>query len=1121
MKRLLPLIAVLCLCAAAAVTVVTGREADSKTCPPGFRLVTLGTDPDGGTDAGEDADRAEAPAGRTEQAGRVGCLNAKHPETYADYSQVAQRGQAHDATTTHGLRYGAHAAAVRQARQIAHKSSGVAGSGGSWAPVGNGPLIANDPTYPRTSGEGFANLAGRITSFALDSSHNVVYVSVGQGGVWKSSDLGGTWTSIGDKLPSQPVGSVAYTTAGGGTLIAVTGNDTFGGGTGSYGMGVYYTRDEGSSWHKSAGVPDDALGFRARVDPNNPSIVYAATGAGLYRSTDAGATFANVNLPTGFTDGDPTKAPLSPNCTGQFRTPKCFLANMVTDVVVQGPANGATAGGKPGAVMAAVGWRAGNKNNPNGSYVESPNNGIYVSDTGAPGTFKRIDTSGATSLGDQSQVGRTELGIASGADQNHRVVYAEVQDAQAFKNSEAFGIDAPTSLPTGSNTYLRGIYVSTDFGATWRQLTNASALDGDPSTGSSLTGVGCQAQNYCPGVQAWYNQWIQPDPTMTGSGGVPSRLMFGLEEVWENDPSTPNLDGTTPAKFKVVGRYFGGTSCQFLDLGIPYCPTNGSDQSPTTLHPDQHAGMFVPDGNGGVTVFAGNDGGVFKQHVDKGADFTSGGWGAGQQNGFHTLMPYDVAIANDGTVVGGLQDNGEAKVSPDGKQNEVFDGDGFYSAIEPANSKVIYEEYTYGTMNVSTDGGSNWTEIHAADTLAQFAMPFTMDPTDPKHLIAGGGTDPNNPNSNSFVEETTNGPDTTEPAQGPAADTDWVNVFDIGTTGDYSNSITATDTRGDASYVGFCGACQVLTQTPFANGIATNVGGDKPGKKASTDGWHRAKAEGLPQRMITGIAIDPSDAKTVYVTLADYSRRWTPAGVLGEDVSKIGKGHVFVSHDAGGHFSDISGNLPDAPANDVVLHGSQLAVATDVGVFISSDTSSPTWAAAGSGLPSGVQVLALAVKSDDPGTMVAATHGRGFYKYRFADPTDTPGGTPGGAANPAKCRILVPRKAAVSRSKRSGQRVKVRVRCGQSVKLRLSGAVRATFPKRNGKRPKAQTFRLKARSKALKAKRTLTVRVVLPKKAIRALRRHAKETITFRVVATNAKGRSTVSAKVRSVKLRK
>ena len=911
-------------------------------------------------------------------------VHGMHPESYSDFSTAMSLGVAHDATTSAGLRYGAHAAAVEQAALMARSATA-----GTWRAASPGPLIANDPAYTRTAGEGFTNLSGRINSFAYDSRHRMLYATVGQGGVWKTADLGAHWKSIGNHLPSQPVGSIAYTTAGSrsGTLVVVTGNDVYGGGTGSYGMGVWFSRDGGATWKHSVGVPSDALGFKAVVSPVQPRVVYAATGAGLYRSADAGAHFTNVKLPTGFTSGDTKQAALTPNCTGKFRAPHCFLANMVTDVVVQGAANKATPNAHPGSVMAVVAWRAGNKQSPHGGYVESPNNGIYVSPNGSPGSFHRVDTSG--SLGDQSQIGRTELGIATGADQDHAVVYAVVADAQAFQGGgDQYGIDVPRS-PTGSNTYLRGIYVSTDFGQTWKQLASSSQLTGDPTSGSSLSGVGCNAQFYCPGVQAWYNEWIQPDPTSTGASGVPSRLLFGLEEVWENDPTTPTpLDGSSPVKFKVVGRYFGGTTCQFLNLGLPVCPTNGTDQSQTTLHPDQHAGIFIPDaqGGGGVTVFAGNDGGAYKQHVAKGADFTSAGWGKGLQTGFNTLMPYDAAIANDGTIVAGLQDNGEMKISPGGRSNEIFDGDGFYTAINPRRSSTIYEEYAYGQMSVSTDGGRNWTEIHASDTGAQFAMPFAMDPTDSNHLIAGGGTDPNNPLSDEFVEETVHGPQTTEPSQGTSAATDWVNVFDLGASNGTANSVSATATRGNASYVGYCGACQVLTQSGFNSGIATNVGGSVPGKKASTAGWHFAKGIGLPKRYITWIAIDPKNPRTIYVSLADYSRRWTPAGVLGENTSKLGHGHVFVSHDAGNHFRNISGNLPDAPANAVVQHGRKLVVATDVGVYVSSPlqgTRKTTWRQLGHGLPSGVQVISLRVKANNPNVIIAATHGRGVYRFVF------------------------------------------------------------------------------------------------------------------------------------------
>jgi hypothetical protein len=289
-------------------------------------------------------------------------------------------------------------------------------------------------------------------------------------------------------------------------------------------------------------------------------------------------------------------------------------------------------------------------------------------------------------------------------------------------------------------------------------------------------------------------------------------------------------------------------------------------------------------------------------------------------------------------------------------------------------------------MSVSTDGGRNWNEIHASDVGAQFAMPFSMDATDSKHLIAGGGTDPNNPLSDEYVEETTNGPNTTEPSQGGSLSTDWVNVFDLGTSGSIPNSISATGTRGNASYVAFCGACQVLTQSPFKSGIATNVGGSAPGKKASTAGWHFAKAKGLPERYVNWVEVDPKDPKTVYAAVASYSRRWTPPGVLGESTKGIGTGHVFVSHDAGNHFRNISGNLPDAPANTLVVHGKQLVVGTDVGVYISSthhDTTTTKWRQLGHGLPAGLQVLSLEAKHNKRNVLIAATHGRGVYRYVF------------------------------------------------------------------------------------------------------------------------------------------
>jgi hypothetical protein len=126
----------------------------------------------------------------------------------------------------------------------------------------------------------------------------------------------------------------------------------------------------------------------------------------------------------------------------------------------------------------------------------------------------------------------------------------------------------------------------------------------------------------------------------------------------------------------------------------------------------------------------------------------------------------------------------------------------------------------------------------------------------------------------------------------------------------------------------------------------------------------------------------------VYVTLGGYSRRWLKPGVLGEDAD-LGGGNVYKSTDAGETFRDISGNLPDIPANWTLVRGGQLLVATNLGVFVSADANGGRYEALGSGLPT-APVFSLELKPkaspSEPDTLVAATQGRGVYKYAFKDP---------------------------------------------------------------------------------------------------------------------------------------
>lgn len=879
-------------------------------------------------------------------------------------------------TIRHEGAYGALPGAFDSAATQASRIPAASGPGASsWKPVGIGPERFDVPSYGQVNTEGLHTASGRIQGLDYDPKNSRHWwAAVANGGVYETSDAGAHWHSIGDNLPTQIVGHIAYD-APQHALIIGTGDPAYGGDALS-GLGVYRSTNDGKTWVRSKGVPTGTITFRIAVDPTNSKVVYAATGKGLWRSGDAGKSFVNVSLPTGCTSVD---------------KPDCFFANMVTDVIVRGGSK-ASGGGQ---VLAAVGWRAGQALNAHG-LPQAPHDGLYWSATGKAHTFAyRSNPAGFTA---DKYVGRTALGIAHGPQQNHDFVYAVVQDSGKFNGNVTTGDLPNPGAP--NNTVLDGIYGSSNFGKTWTKMADADQLK-SPADGSALNGP--LGATYSPGVQAWYNEWIDVDPTTTlDQSGTPARLFFGLEEVWTGSAAIPVLPSSS--QFTVIGKYFAGDACLGLNGAtvLGYCLDNAEPtktQTQQTTHPDQHASMFVPDKQGGVTLVVGNDGGAYKQHVVKGGKFDNYSWGNGINEGLQTLLPYYAAMAKDGTVVAGLQDNGNIKITPEGEVIATYGGDGFFSFIDPDNSNIQYEEYVGGDISVTTDGGRNWTDINPVLTGALFATPFTMDPTNARHLAAGGRE----------IVETLTGPSTASNTVDPNTRTaldnqSWVKVYDLGTaqhpgdatagriaipgvtaqadptTTDVDLRESAIDTRGNATYVGYCGYCDIVTQgIPFKSGIATNVAGSAAGKAGTSAGWHIAKAIGLPQRIVNSVAIDPKHPKTVYVTLGGYARRWIPPGKLGDDISKIGVGHVFVSHDAGEHFTDISGNLPDVSANWVLPHDGSVLVATDLGAYIGTPKKGATYRHMGKGLPY-APVFSLSESPRNHNEIIAATYGRGVYR---------------------------------------------------------------------------------------------------------------------------------------------
>jgi hypothetical protein len=186
-------------------------------------------------------------------------------------------------------------------------------TGGAWQELG-----------PRSQTAGATTRSGRIDSIAIDFADdptgNTVYVGSAFGGVWKTTNVLSstpTYVPLMDAQPNLAVGSIALdSSTHPATVYVATGRGDREGDALLHGNGIYKSTDGGRTWTLATSADNGAhpfqqIGFsKILVDPSNPTIVIAGAVrqnlsqfdtpqpfAGIYRSTDAGATWSLVFSP--------------------------------------------------------------------------------------------------------------------------------------------------------------------------------------------------------------------------------------------------------------------------------------------------------------------------------------------------------------------------------------------------------------------------------------------------------------------------------------------------------------------------------------------------------------------------------------------------------------------------------------------------------------------------------------------------------------------------------------------------------------------------------------------------------------------------------------------------------
>lgn len=506
-----------------------------------------------------------------------------------------------------------------------------------------------------------------------------------------------------------------------------------------------------------------------------------------------------------------------------------------------------------------------------------------------------------------------------------------------------------------SNNTDQSIWQTKNGGSTWTQLND----DGITNCGDAFGGCGTQ--------QGAYNLELAALPD-----GQVTDLYAGAVNLYKCRITTASATcaGSAPDTFINLTHAYG-------------CPP--SFGSIAHVHPNQHALSFLLiNNNTQVAMYFANDGGIYRA-LDAYTGLLTGACGGSNQfdglnenlGSITQFVSFSQHPTDPNTILGGAQDNGSPATSTSQSSTNwlnVNAGNGGYNAISPdnptdwftANTDVSIQRCAFGVDCRAQDFSSVVSNATVGGDAGPFFTPFILDPQNSGELLVGtcrvwrGATD-----GTGFSALTNN--------------------FETGATGSCIgievNQVRALAAGGIKDTAGFSNVIYAgtdglgpLVSTGGHIWVATNVSGGPP---AWIDRTGTTNPSGFP---ISAIAIDKSDStgKTAYVT------------IMGFHVS-----HVWKTTTAGASWIDFTQNLPDAPANAVLVDGSTVYVGTDVGVFAST-TASPSWTEVGpaplSGQPGylpNVAVTALRMFTF-AGTkkLRASTYGRGIWEFTLTTGPD-------------------------------------------------------------------------------------------------------------------------------------
>ncbi len=156
---------------------------------------------------------------------------------------------------------------------------------------------------------------GRVTAVTgVPGNSQLYYMGATGGGMWKTENAGVSWQNISDEhFKVGTIGAIGVADSDPNVIYAGTGEAPIRGVTTSHGDGMYKSTDAGATW-THVGLSEAGQIARVIVHPTNPDLVYVAVQGqiwgpseerGVYRSRDGGKSWEavlQVDDETGATD---------------------------------------------------------------------------------------------------------------------------------------------------------------------------------------------------------------------------------------------------------------------------------------------------------------------------------------------------------------------------------------------------------------------------------------------------------------------------------------------------------------------------------------------------------------------------------------------------------------------------------------------------------------------------------------------------------------------------------------------------------------------------------------------------------------------------------------------------